>query len=265
LDPSLVLSGVGLQLIRRLGEFMELWMPRELWHILDNSQFYLSQPESLFLLADDEKRITLRRERIRDEIVAAIKVWEHIRMESDLSGLKVFWIGDGLSESLVPAGTGPDLVWRYELLARALDRQLTNSRPIACIARDTAALAAALGTALILTYRTTEDVEAGATPQICKALGDSVPCELLPDGEPLAAIEREYMRHLLVYSGMANLLWSGLHLAVLHFAVPAAVTLYGAPQRILTNDLPELEAALPVAADSLENLWQGARAFWYQL
>jgi hypothetical protein len=39
LDPGLMLSRFGLPLIRRPGELVELWMVRELWHVLDNSQF----------------------------------------------------------------------------------------------------------------------------------------------------------------------------------------------------------------------------------
>src|SRR5213594_2963272 len=151
LDPGLMLSRFGLGLIRRLGELMALWMVRELWHILDNSQFYLEQTESLFRMSDDE-RVPLRQMPSRDEIATAMKAWERIRMENDLSGLKLFWIGDGLSESLVPPGTGADLVWRYESLARALDRHLSSTGPMACAARDTAALVAALGAAFVLTY-----------------------------------------------------------------------------------------------------------------
>src|SRR5712692_3541937 len=144
LDPALTLSRFGLLLVRRLGEVMELWMPREFWHILDNSQFYVRQPEALFYRSDDERRVAMRQALSRDEIALGMKEWERIRMENDLSGLKFFWIGDGLSESLVPPGTGADLVWRYESLARALDRRLAGSGPMACAARDAAALAAAL-------------------------------------------------------------------------------------------------------------------------
>src|SRR5262245_46817207 len=97
LDPELMLSRFGLPLIRRLGDLMELWMVRELWHVLDNSQFYLEQPQSLFRTSVDERTATLRLIPSRDEISTAMKAWEHIRMENDLSGLKLYWIGDGLS------------------------------------------------------------------------------------------------------------------------------------------------------------------------
>ncbi|MDF5708725.1 MAG: hypothetical protein PUP90_13950 [Nostoc sp. S4] len=45
IDPALALSVHGVPLIQQLGEVMELWVVRELWHILDNSNFYLHHPE----------------------------------------------------------------------------------------------------------------------------------------------------------------------------------------------------------------------------
>ncbi|MBD0337204.1 MAG: hypothetical protein ICV62_17080, partial [Cyanobacteria bacterium Co-bin13] len=47
LDPALALSDYGLPLAKQLGELMELWIVREFWHLLDNTQFYLQQPEQL--------------------------------------------------------------------------------------------------------------------------------------------------------------------------------------------------------------------------
>ena len=264
LDPGLMLSRFGLLLARRLGEVMELWMPREFWRILDNSQFYLRQPESLFRMSDDERRVSVRQAPNMDEIATAIKEWERIRMENDLSGLKFFWIGDGLPESLVPPGTGADLVWRYESLARALDRPLAGRGPMACAARDTAALAAALGAAFVLTYRTTEDIRAGAAPAICDVFAECLSCQSVAEGDPIAATERDHLRHLLVHSGAANLLWAGLNLAVLHLAVPAAAILYVAPQPTSTDDLGEVDTVAPVA-ESSAGPWDGARAFWYPL
>jgi hypothetical protein len=41
LDPTLTLSRFGLLFGKRLGEVMELWVVREIWHVLDNTQFYL--------------------------------------------------------------------------------------------------------------------------------------------------------------------------------------------------------------------------------
>jgi hypothetical protein len=265
LDPGLVLCRFGLPLIRRLGDLVELWMPRELWHILDNSQFYLEQPETLCQSESGQKQDQLRWTRTKDEIVAGIKLWERVRLESDLSGLKVFWIGDGFSESLVPPGTSANLVWRYEAFAQALDRHLKSTGPVACATRDTAALAAALGTAFVLTYRTTESVEADNAPDICKALAHHVNCELVARADPMAAIESEYLRHLLVHSGSADLLWSGLNLAVLHLMLPSASALYGVSPPSFTDDLAEVENALRAEVDAGTDLWDGARAFWYPL
>ena len=72
------------------------------------------------------------------------------------------------------------------------------------------------------------------------------------------------MRHLLVHSGAAGLLWSGLNLAILHLAVPAAATLYVVPPSTLIDDAAEVEPVMPVA-ESRADPWDGARAFWYQV
>jgi hypothetical protein len=264
LDPGLMLSRFGLPLVRRLGELVELWMVRELWHVLDNSQFFLEQPHSLFRISNEDGPVAGRETPSRDEVAIVLNGWERIRMANDLSGLKIFWIGDGLSESLVPAGAAADLVWRYESLARRLDRHLAGSGPMACAARDTAALVAALGAAFVLTYRTSREVEAGMPPAICDVFTGRFPCQPVAEDDPIMAIERAYLRHLLVHSGAAGLLWSGLHLAVLHLAAPAAAAVDGAPPLALTDDLVEIETA-PPAADAAADPWDGARAFWYQL
>src|SRR5712692_5673952 len=84
LDPALTLSRFGLHLVRRLGELMELWMPREFWHILDNSQFYGRRPEALFGAPDDEGDTTRRKGLNRDEITSSMGEWERVRRENDL-------------------------------------------------------------------------------------------------------------------------------------------------------------------------------------
>jgi hypothetical protein len=40
LDPSLFFSHYGLLLVQSLGEALDLWVARELWHMLDNLDFY---------------------------------------------------------------------------------------------------------------------------------------------------------------------------------------------------------------------------------
>jgi hypothetical protein len=265
LDPTLVLSRFGLPLIRRLGGFIEMWMPRELWHILDNSQFYMEHPETLCSSEGAENQDELRWNEDEDEIVSAITLWERVRLESDLSGLKVFWLGDGLSESFVPPGTTAGLVWRYEALAQALDRRLKSSGPVACAARDTIALAAALGTAFVLTNRTADSSDAENAPDICKALAYHMSCELVPKADRIAAIESDYLRQLLVHASSADLLWSGLNLAVLHLALPSASALDGASRHTFGDDLGEVGSAKRAEIASDIDLWEGARAFWYPL
>jgi hypothetical protein len=71
LDPTLTLSRFGLLLVKRLGEVMELWVVRELWHVLDNTQYYLQQPASL--LADRTPSAKVQ------EILCALQEWERVR------------------------------------------------------------------------------------------------------------------------------------------------------------------------------------------
>ena len=46
LDPFLALSPNGLILATQLSQVLELWIFRELWQILDNTEYYLHQPQT---------------------------------------------------------------------------------------------------------------------------------------------------------------------------------------------------------------------------
>jgi hypothetical protein len=262
LDPTLVLSRFGLPLIRHINEAMELWIVRELWHILDNSRFWLEQPEALFsegregvspdhALADDR------------ELTSAMKAWERIRMENDLSGLKLYWLNDCLSDSMTPAGQPPDLVPRFEALACALDRHLVSTGPMACAARDSAALAAALGTAFVLTCQSAAERAEGTAPAICRMFPKSIACLRVSEDDPVAAIERDHLRRLLVHAGAANMLFAGLYPVIIHFSAPAAS--FGATLACDAKaDSDDIEPVMPAEEFALDP-WQGARAFWYPL
>ena len=74
-------------------------MVRELWHVLDNTQYYLQQPDSL--LADRTPSAKVQ------EILYALREWERVRMETDPAGQRCYWIGDGPVESIVDPKIGP--------------------------------------------------------------------------------------------------------------------------------------------------------------
>ncbi|MGV2390326.1 MAG UNVERIFIED_CONTAM: hypothetical protein LVR29_25005 [Microcystis novacekii LVE1205-3] len=81
-----------------------------------------------------------------------LREWERLRLETDLGNHHLFWIGDGLGESLLPKETDSSLVSRWEWLARSLDRQI-HTDLLGYAFRDAIALSAALGSAFILTHR----------------------------------------------------------------------------------------------------------------
>ena len=271
LDPMLTLSRYGLPLVKQLNEVVELWISRELWNILDNTHFYLEQPESL--LFDRFTSISMTaQDRVRvQEIVGALREWERIRMETDLSGLKLFWIGDRLGESLLPPEADSEIVWRYESLAEPLVCSQEDCLPFNEVLwsafRDVVALTAARGSAFILT-QLPEGATASSSPAICDPLRKwGVPCKVISAQDPWAALERDYLRQLIVQGGLAKLFWAGLQLVVLHLLVPAATTAWSESE-MASDTLDFTEGSLAELAQrqkSAIDLWQGAQAFWYLL
>jgi len=269
LDTSLALSPYGLLLAQRLSPEVELWLVRELWRILDNIEAYVDDPDLLLprpaLELDgpppspDERRAALQR---------AIHQWDIARTERDLAGLNVFWIGDGLSDSLLPSGNVPHVVSRFDLLGRALDARADQSRDSSCYSaltgcvRDAAALAVALSPcgAFILTVRgrSADDTEPGE-PALCRLLRQwGVDCSRVDDRRS-ARIERAYFEPLVSRAGIAELIWAGLDPAVVHVVAPRAAAI---PTFGMTS--PGAEGELTDEADDVE-LWDGAVGFWYPL
>ncbi|MFM0052535.1 hypothetical protein [Caballeronia grimmiae] len=266
MDPALMLSRFGLPLLRRLGDAMELWVVRELWHILDNSRVYLDDPALLFRFADGPAAYKPPEKPAgHEEITTAMRDWERIRLENDLSGLRMCWLGDGVSESLMPTGARPDLLTRFDAFGCTLDRALRPASPMECAYRDSAALAAALGNAFILTSFRSVPEPGVASPALRDLLArGGIACTELPLREPLAEIERDYLRRLLVHANVAKLVWAGLSLAVIHVVTPAGMFLYDE-----RGDEPQdpLDGILPATPDDelRPGLWDGAQAFWYTL
>jgi hypothetical protein len=264
LDPALALSRHGLTLAQRLGDLMEVWVVRELWHILDNTHFYRHKPEALLppgARGEGEARA----------LAASLAAWERARLQTDLGGLKLFWVGDGPGESFLPHGADPRLAPRCEALARALDRRLPREgrlegSGLGPAFRDAAALGAALGAAFVLTARPPQ-----GAPPICDALaGWGVSCAELGPGDELAALERAELRRLCVHAGLAELFWAGLGLSVLHVMAPPAPGGPDAPPAGLDGG-DGLDEDEPARADfdqpdlSEDDPWTLARAFWYPI
>src|SRR6266542_2543158 len=124
LDTYLALSPLGLLLAQRLSTEFDLWLVRELWQILDNTQFYLAQPERLLAVAPEGgaawPAAPVDAEALRD----TLSQWEAARTAHDLTGLRIYWIGDALDESLLPPDADPQVVSRFEMLASSLDARV---------------------------------------------------------------------------------------------------------------------------------------------
>lgn len=268
LDPGLVLSHYGLMLVQSLGEVLELWIARELWHILDNFSFYLTQPE--WSLSQPElEQLSLEHQTVaQQKRLQVLKSWELLRLGTPANQLNLFWIGDRLADSFLPNGTDPHLIEHWEVLARSLDRRSLEQCPSSPImvsaVRDTIALAAVLGSAFILTYQPSNNGEkVDEPPGVCQLLGQwGIPCQQMDALDSIVVMERENLLQLMISTGLSKLLWAGLHLIVLHLFVPSAFS---------PGSTTQLSCKTPafIQEESLEpglyDCWEEAKGFWYRL
>lgn len=268
LDPSLALSPYGLPIAKHLGNVLELWIVRELWHILDNIQFYQQHPESL-LVKTTVATTPVIQSINPQEIIQTLEDWKFLRVTTVPTKLNLFWIGDNKSESFLPSDADSQLIWYWELLAHSLDNRLDKhsltSTTLTSAFRDTIALAAALKSSFILTYQLPEKPDTNLPPpDICIALESwGIPCQQIAFNDPIATIEREHLLHLIVRAGLSKFLWAGLNLAVLHLVLPSASHLHHGEETQETQDFGIEDHTEKFTLTP--NLWQGARGFWYQL
>lgn len=250
IDSSLALSIYGLPIAKRLGEWMELWIVREFWHLLE------SVPAS-----------ACSRPQLEPALQQTLLEWERLRQHVDPQHRPVHVLADVLGDSCLPAGSDPDLLWRWERLARNLDERL-EARGIrldgqVMALRDLVALAVARS-ACIFTLQTSRDPQ--GPPPLCQTLRQwGVECEAVRSGDPLMAIEASWMQQRFVQAGLASLLWSGMNLCVVHLFVPAAASLAAAQawnEYEHASDSLQLDGADPTIDPCL---WDGVRAFWYGL
>src|SRR5262249_33672503 len=131
-----------------------------------------------------------------------LQQWEMARLETDLGGLQLFFVGDARHESLLPKVIGNDLVRRFELFAdelNALHRQpVDEEQPLYSLTyecrRDTAALAAALVRHRPLVFSLCQKaqspgVEGAAVPPLCVFLQRcGIECHLIAGGRQVASI-----------------------------------------------------------------------------
>ncbi|MBD2108949.1 hypothetical protein [Nodosilinea sp. FACHB-13] len=266
LDPALALSIYGLPLVKQLSELMELWIVREFWHMLDNPQFYVEQPEAL-LGKQIEVLPPTERQEVSQQMLRSLQEWERLRLRVDPTTRNINFLADVIGESFVPAGADSDLIWRWESLAQSLDgqigEQLARDDVLTLAYRDLAALAAARP-ACILTHRTTAELAQNQPPRVCSTLTKwGIACQEIGFDNVMADIEQNYFRSVLVHAGVSKFLWSGLNLSIIHLVVPAAATL-GTTQN-WSESLPFTALESSEFLEPSIDLWQGAQGFWYSL
>jgi hypothetical protein len=262
LDPALALSNYGLPLVKQLGELMELWIVRELWHILDNPRFYLNQPELVTSRSDSS--LAVQPQLPSPQVIQALKEWERLRTMTDRNSWNVHFLADVMGDSCVPIGIDNDILWRWESLAQSLDmhfdNQISKADTLTLAYRDLAALAAARPACILTQYH--NDV----APAICQTLEQwGIPCAQVQGSDTIVDIEREQFRNLFVHAGLSKFIWAGLNLAVVHLVVPAAAAINTNSQwddELAFSDLEETVGLTPVEA---VGLWEGARGFWYPI
>jgi len=261
LDPTLALSIYGLPLVTRLGRVMEVWVGRELWHILDNTHFYLQRPDTLLSSGSEDAESVAVRSQV---VINALREWEHIRLESDPGRQNCYWIGDGPLESFLPEEQEPEIVWRYEAISASLDRRLSDTGTLPSAYRDTASLAVSLPAAFVLTHIPPESGH-DAMPGICQTLdGWGISCQTVATDDPWRRKESEILYQTLVQAGLGKWAWSGLRAAVLHLAAPAALTAIGCNgggPGYLEGEFAHFEPAEQEQAD----YWRDAQGYWYPL
>lgn len=273
LDTSLALSRHGLLLALRLGEEFNLWLVRELWQILDNTQYYLSHPEIIMPAGSGDLSSGGAENKGGGLLHQTLSQWELARIQTDIAGLNVFWIGDAVRESLFPQGINPDLIFRFETLAASLEERIVRQGApggdavVTDCCRDAAALTAALTPhkGFILAHHGPQSAaSAGIEPHICSRLKAwGIPCHRV-EPESKTRIEREFLDPALGRAGISELSWAGLNLAVVHVVVPNAVVM--PPVAKSDDDFTEgLENAMGDGVLAQMNWWDGAAGFWYPL
>jgi hypothetical protein len=227
IDPALALSRHGVALVKCLGCVMELWVARELWHILNDTTFYITQPQLIAPRGMVRERTVEQEYCVLEETILALKEWEKFRLETDLNGLNFFWIGDSLRESYFPSNRNLNLFGHWESVFKKIDIKLRQSRIKDYILpssfQDTIALAITLESATILTYRTSIEYENNLPPEICTILGQwGISCVNLPYQDSIVELERSYFYDLLVRSNGAKFFLSDIHLSILHLLIPTS-------------------------------------------
>jgi hypothetical protein len=269
IDPLLVFTKYGAPLVRQTSSRMELWIARELWHILNNVNFYLQQPGLLNPAVLFPHQQLDQEYGLLQETLLSLQQWDALRLATDLSRLHFFWLGDSLKESFIPTSIDTDLLRHWEAIAASLDRhlkqRLVKENILSLALRDTIALTTSLGSAFILTHQSRTNGEDNPGPEICQILEVwGIPCQALPPQNPIVSIERDSLRQMLISTNTAKFLWGGIRLAVLHLLLPTVPGPPAISHRPPSTVLLQAENPIP-NWEYPEQIWAEAKGFWYFL
>lgn len=260
LDPGLALLPVGLWLAKRLSVCMDVWIPREFWHIVDNTQAYQHWPQKL------QQDCLISPHPLSDKggkgLVEILQAWEQIQINPDSCKTKLYYFADSKTESVLPEGIDPATIWTFETFGNSLDNRLQSRQPLLSAYRDALALTVALPSAFMLSCLG----ERGAAPVICQQANSwrEGMFSSAEDGSWLQ-LEQTFIRQHLVLAGLAKLHWAGLNLAVLHVVIPT--TLHSGSIKShecyesISDNSDNTDTLMPTEMD----YWQDARGFWYPL
>jgi hypothetical protein len=271
LDGELALSRQGLLFAMRLAQEADVWLFRALWQTLDNS----------YMLRDISERDPGSASNGREAFPSPriLQQWEMARLETDLGGLQLFFVGDARHESFLPKDIGKDLVRRFELFSEELDKlhrqPVDEERPLYELThecrRDTAALAAALVRHRPLVFSRCQKaespgIESAAAPPLCVFLQRcGIECRFIAGGRQVASI-RSYLQPIFARTGLAELLWDmeqdGQGLAVVHIVAPHALVV---PVEADFDRRYEEEIGTSVVCQAEAPVWfYDARAYWWK-
>ena len=254
LDPAIALSHYGVLIAESISKEIELWVVQELWNMVNNVEFYLDRTELI-----TPRTSNTGNRAVATEVIWSLKEWEKTKQEKDLVKLGMFWLGDNLQESLLPKDTPVEFFRQWQASASTLDRrdrQTSQEDSVLTLAfRDTIALAASLKSAFVLTYLPSTDSD--ISPAICKALENwGISCQVMNKRNPIVAMERQYIRQLIVRAGLGKLLLAGVNLAAFHLVMPAATT---------SIDLLQYPPSLADGQNRENYFWNNVKGVWYYL
>lgn len=264
LDPAIALSHYGVLIAEGMSKEIELWVVQELWNIINDADFYSARTELITPQTAAEKNPA-----VAAEVVWSLREWEKTKQGKDLAKLGMYWLGDNLQESLMPKDKSVDFFRQWQASASALDRYNQQTQPdnnnnniLNLAFRDTIALAASLKSAFVLTYCPSTD-STDSSPAICKVLENwGISCQIKNQRNPIVAMEREYIRQLIVRAGLGKLLLAGVNLVAFYLVIPPIPK---ATNLFHHSPLLAFEQNNDYEQDQDSYFWHNVKGVWYYL